>query len=251
MTLAAAHVFPRRRRARLVLAPPRRRCTWRSRACRSRSAGSRPSSACRCSSAPASGARADRGRAAVAAARRAHARRGAGGAGVRARGARRSPAAPSPSAFFGSAHHYLLGGLVAGLPRASTRRCACAWSARTRPRWPTPSATAQLEAGLVVLPIEDRGLDVRPVAAARSCSTSPPTRERVREPMTIERLAAGAADPLRRALGGRGPDPPPAARARPARRRDARAADRGRVHDRGARPRRARPRRHGRRRARC
>ena len=62
--------------------------------------------------------------------------------------------------------------------------------------------------------------------------------------MTIERLAAAplilydarwaAQDPTRR----------PAARARPACRRPARAADRGRVHDRGARPRRPRARRH-------
>ena len=68
--------------------------------------------------------------------------------------------------------------------------------------------------------------------------------ERVKEPMTIERLAAGAADPLRRALGGDGSDPPPAARARPGGGRDDRAADRGRVHDGGARSRRARARRH-------
>ena len=42
---------------------------------------------------------------------------------------------------FGSAHHYLLGGLVQEF-RAQHPRCASAWSARTRPRSPTPSATA-------------------------------------------------------------------------------------------------------------
>ena len=62
--------------------------------------------------------------------------------------------------------------------RTSARRhprCACARSARTRPRSPTPCATARLEAGLVILPVDDRGLEVRAVAAARSCSTSPPS----------------------------------------------------------------------------
>ena len=60
-----------------------------------------------------------------------------------------------------------------------------------------------------------------------------------------------AADPLRRALGRRRPDAPPARRARAARRRADRARDRGRVPHRGARPRRAPARRHDRRARAC
>ena len=110
---------------------------------------------------------------------------------------------------FGSAHHYLLGGLVAGLPHARTRTCACASSARTPPRWRTPCATGQLEAGLVVLPVDDRGLDVRPAMQEELLYVSAEPR-RTREPVTIEALAGaplilydarwGADDPTRRLL---------------------------------------------------
>ena len=67
----------------------------------------------------------------------------------------------------------------------------------------------QLEAGLVVLPVDDRGLDVRPAMQEELLYVSAEPR-RVREPMTIEKLAEaplilydarwGADDPMRRQL---------------------------------------------------
>ena len=124
-----------------------------------------------------------------------------------------------------------------GLPHRATRACGSGSSARTPPRSPTPSATARWRPGLIVLPVEDAGLDVR-VAAREELLYISADPERVKAPITIEKLAAGAADPRRRALGGDGPDPPPAARARPGGGRDDRAPDRGRVPHRGAGPRR-------------
>ena len=66
-----------------------------------------------------------------------------------------------------------------------------------------------LEAGLVVLPVDDRGLDVRPAMQEELLYLSAEPR-RVREPMTIEKLAEaplilydarwGADDPMRRQL---------------------------------------------------
>ena len=59
----------------------------------------------------------------------------------------------------------------------------------------------------------------RPRRRGRSCATRSSTpaadRARVRRPMTIEELAERAADPARRELRHRGPDAPPARRARP------------------------------------
>jgi DNA-binding transcriptional LysR family regulator len=70
----------------------------------------------------------------------------------------------------------------------------------------------QLEAGLIVLPIDDRGLDIRPAIDDELLYLSADP-ERVREPMTIERLAKaplilydarfGWADPTRRQLAER------------------------------------------------
>jgi DNA-binding transcriptional LysR family regulator len=67
----------------------------------------------------------------------------------------------------------------------------------------------RLEAGLVVLPVDDRGLDVRPVLLDEVLYVSS-RLDRLREPMTIERLAAaplilydaryGWSDPTRRQL---------------------------------------------------
>ena len=66
-----------------------------------------------------------------------------------------------------------------------------------------------LEAGLVALPVDDRGLDVRPAIEEELLYVSAEP-ERLREPMTIERLAAAplilydarwaAEDPIRRQL---------------------------------------------------
>ena len=67
----------------------------------------------------------------------------------------------------------------------------------------------RLEAGLVALPVDDRGLDVRPAMREEQLYVSADPR-RTREPMTIERLASsplilydarwGADDPTRRQL---------------------------------------------------
>ena len=89
--------------------------------------------------------------------------------------------------------------------------------------------SGELEAGMIALPIDDRGLDVQPIMRDEIvyASTDP---AHVRRPVTIEALARGAAHPGRRELRDRGPDAPPARRARAARRRLHPAADRRRGH---------------------
>src|SRR5215218_3474362 len=109
---------------------------------------------------------------------------------------------------FGSAHHYLLGGLVQDF----------------RKRYPTVRVRVvgqnsvevadavrdgRLEAGLIALPIEDHGLEVRPSIREENHYVSADP-ERVRAPKTIEEVAAaplilydarwGAVDPMRRQL---------------------------------------------------
>ena len=146
---------------------------------------------------------------------------------------------------FGSAHHYLLGGLIEEFRRKHP-------SVRLRVVGQNSAEVADavrdghLEAGLVVLPVDDRGLDVRPGDAGGAAL---PVGRAAPGPRADDDREARrrAADPLRRPLGRRRPDAPPAARARAARRREDRARHRGRVHDRGPGPRPARPRRHDRR----
>ncbi len=88
---------------------------------------------------------------------------------------------------FGSAHHYLLGGLV---QEFRTRHP----SVRVRVVGQNSAEVADairdghLEAGLVVLPIDDRGLDVRPALREELVYVSA-NPEHTREPMTIEALA--------------------------------------------------------------
>jgi DNA-binding transcriptional LysR family regulator len=112
---------------------------------------------------------------------------------------------------FGSAHHYLLGGLIEDF---RTRHP----SVRVRAIGQNSAEVAdevregRLEAGLVMLPIDDRGLDVRPAMREEQLYVSAEPA-RVREPMTIERLAEaplilydarwGADDPTRRQLRDR------------------------------------------------
>jgi DNA-binding transcriptional LysR family regulator len=112
---------------------------------------------------------------------------------------------------FGSAHHYLLGGLIADF---RTRRP----KVRVRAVGQNSAEVAdevregRLEAGLVMLPIDDRGLEVRPALREEQLYVSAEPA-RVREPMTIERLADaplilydarwGADDPTRRQLRDR------------------------------------------------
>jgi DNA-binding transcriptional LysR family regulator len=109
---------------------------------------------------------------------------------------------------FGSAHHYLLGGLIEEFRRRYP-------SVRIRVVGQNSAEVADavrdghLEAGLVVLPVDDRGLDVRPAMQEELLYLSVEPR-RVREPMTIEKLAGaplilydarwGADDPMRRQL---------------------------------------------------
>ncbi len=109
---------------------------------------------------------------------------------------------------FGSAHHYLLIGLIEDFRRRHP-------NVRVRAIGQNSSEVAdgvrdgQLEAGLVALPVDDRGLDVRPAMREELYYLSADP-ERVREPMTIERLATaplilydarwGADDPMRRQL---------------------------------------------------
>src|SRR5919202_3522 len=109
---------------------------------------------------------------------------------------------------FGSAHHYLLGGLVqefrAGHPTVRVRVVG-----QNSAEVADAVRDGHLEAGLVVLPVDDRGLDVRPAMHEELLYVSAEPR-RTREPVTIETLAAaplilydarwGADDPTRRQL---------------------------------------------------
>ena len=109
---------------------------------------------------------------------------------------------------FGSAHHYLLGGLLQDF---RTRHP----SVRVRAVGQNSVEVADgvregsLEAGLVVLPVDDRGLDVRPAMREEVLYVSADAG-RLPERMTIERLTEaplilydarwGPDDPMRRQL---------------------------------------------------
>jgi DNA-binding transcriptional LysR family regulator len=112
---------------------------------------------------------------------------------------------------FGTALHYLLGDLVQDFRErypAVRLRIVGENSVEVAEK----VRDGRLEAGLVVLPIDDGGLEVRPVMREQVLfvSTRP---ERLRAPMTIERLARlslilpaaryGALDPTRRQLAER------------------------------------------------
>jgi DNA-binding transcriptional LysR family regulator len=112
---------------------------------------------------------------------------------------------------FGSAHHYLLGGLVQDFRRRHP-------DVRVRVVGQNSAEVADavregtLEAGLVALPIDDGGLEVRPSIREENhyVSASP---QRTAKPKTIEDLAAaplilydarwGPVDPMRRLLAER------------------------------------------------
>src|SRR3954453_14772733 len=112
---------------------------------------------------------------------------------------------------FGSAHHYLLVGLVEDFRRRHP-------NVRVRVVGQNSAEVADavrdghLEAGLVVLPVDDRGLDVRPAMQEELLYVSAEPR-RTRHPVTIETLAAaplilydarwGSDDPTRRQLDER------------------------------------------------
>jgi DNA-binding transcriptional LysR family regulator len=112
---------------------------------------------------------------------------------------------------FGSAHHYLLGGLVQDFRRRYP-------DVKVRVVGQNSAEVAdairegRLEAGLIALPIDDRGLEVRPSIREENhyVSASP---QRTAAPKTIEEIAAaplilydarwGAVDPMRRQLDER------------------------------------------------
>ncbi|MDA0184629.1 LysR substrate-binding domain-containing protein [Solirubrobacter phytolaccae] len=114
--------------------------------------------------------------------------------------------------FFGGAHHSLLTGLIARF-RAKYPDVRVRAIGQNSAEVADAVREAQLEAGLVILPIEDRGLEVRPVLSEELFyMTADPERARV--PMTIERLAEAplilydarwaAQDPTRVQLSERG-----------------------------------------------
>jgi DNA-binding transcriptional LysR family regulator len=87
---------------------------------------------------------------------------------------------------FGSAHHYLLAGLVADFRRRHP-------DVRVRVLGQNSAEVAdavregRLEAGLIVLPVDDRGLDVRPMSQEEVVYVSiEPAR--LAHPVTIQRL---------------------------------------------------------------
>jgi LysR family cyn operon transcriptional activator len=109
---------------------------------------------------------------------------------------------------FSSAHHYLLAGLLQDFrtrhPHVRVRAIG-----QNSAEVADAVRDGQLEAGLVALPVDDRGLDVRPAMREELLYVSADA-ERLLEPMTIERLAAaplilfdarfGSDDPMRRQL---------------------------------------------------
>jgi DNA-binding transcriptional LysR family regulator len=109
---------------------------------------------------------------------------------------------------FGSAHHYLLAGLLQDFrtqyPNVRVRAIG-----QNSAEVADAVRDGQLEAGLVALPIDDRGLDVQPAMREEVLYISADP-ERLKEPMTIEKLADsplilfdarfGADDPMRTQL---------------------------------------------------
>ena len=109
---------------------------------------------------------------------------------------------------FGSAHHYLLAGLLQDFrtqyPQVRVRAIG-----QNSAEVADAVRDGQLEAGLVALPIDDRGLDVQPAMREEVLYISADP-ERLKAPMTIERLAEsplilfdarfGADDPMRTQL---------------------------------------------------
>ena len=110
--------------------------------------------------------------------------------------------------FFGGAHHSQLGGLVEDF-RAKYPQVRVRAIGQNSAEVADAVRDGTLEAGMVILPVEDTGLEVRRVQSEELLYISADT-ERVRVPMTIERLADAplilydarwaAQDPARRQL---------------------------------------------------
>jgi DNA-binding transcriptional LysR family regulator len=109
---------------------------------------------------------------------------------------------------FGSAHYYLLGGLVQDF-RTRHPHVRVRVVGQNSAEVADAVRDGTLEAGLVAIPVDDRGLDVRPAFEEELLYVSAEP-ERLRAPLTIERLAAAplilydarwaAQDPIRRQL---------------------------------------------------
>src|SRR5919199_1852460 len=109
---------------------------------------------------------------------------------------------------FGSAHHYLLGGLVQDF-RARHPHVRVRAVGQNSAEVADAVRDGDLEAGLIVLPVDDRGLEVRPALDEELLYVSA-DEKRLRQPMTIEALAEAplilydarwaAVDPMRRQL---------------------------------------------------
>src|SRR3954453_9497588 len=85
---------------------------------------------------------------------------------------------------FGSAHHYLLAGRIGDF-RARHPTVRVRAGGQNSVEVAETVREVQLEAGLVALPIDDRGLEVRPVMREELLYISASSR-RTDEPMTIE-----------------------------------------------------------------
>jgi DNA-binding transcriptional LysR family regulator len=90
--------------------------------------------------------------------------------------------------FFGGAHHSLLGGLVQEF-RAQHPQVRVRAIGQNSAEVADAVRDGTLEAGLVILPVDDTGLEVRPERGEELVYVSADP-ERVREPVTIEKLAA-------------------------------------------------------------
>jgi DNA-binding transcriptional LysR family regulator len=109
---------------------------------------------------------------------------------------------------FGSAHHYLLVGLLQDF-RSQYPNVRVRAIGQNSAEVADAVRDGQIEAGLVALPIDDRGLEVRPAMREEVLYVSADA-ERLQEPMTPERLATApliladarwaAEDPMRRQL---------------------------------------------------
>ncbi|HET8755978.1 MAG TPA: LysR family transcriptional regulator [Solirubrobacteraceae bacterium] len=109
---------------------------------------------------------------------------------------------------FSSAHHYLLVSLIEDF-RARHPNVRVRAIGQNSAEVADEIRDGHVEAGLVALPIDDRGLDVRPAMREEVLYVSADP-ERLRTPMTVERLASaplilydarwGADDPMRRQL---------------------------------------------------
>ena len=112
---------------------------------------------------------------------------------------------------FGSAHHYILVGLLQDF-RSQYPNVRVRAIGQNSAEVADAVRDGHVEAGLVALPIDDRGLEVRPSIREENhyISASP---QRVAQPKTIEEIAAaplilydarwGAVDPMRRQLNER------------------------------------------------